>query len=163
MSDIYAMQRANGDVFALDHHGRFRVPLFHSSGDAMIARSRNWEMLLFKPIPLDACLLKELVPIGGKSEVDFWLVNDPLANLNRGHLVERVQLARLMRSAIELPIPGTLPQSAIGAIETWENEGGNYSNTAGSYKQTSERRRIHEEKSFHHERSTLQGIHGINS
>ncbi len=24
------MQRANGDVFALDDHGRFRVPLFNS-------------------------------------------------------------------------------------------------------------------------------------
>ena len=26
MSDIYVMQRANGDVFALDDHGRFRAP-----------------------------------------------------------------------------------------------------------------------------------------
>ena len=163
MSDIYVMQRANGDVFALDDHGRFRVPLFHSSGDAMIARSLNWEMLLFKPVALDARLLKELVPIGGRSEVDFWLVNDPLANLNRGQLVERAQLALLMHSSIELPIPGTPPQSAIGAIETWEDEGGNYSNAAVTYKQPPEGRRIHEEKSFQHERSTLQGIHGVNS
>ena len=163
MSDIYVMQRANGDVFALDHHGGFRVPLFHSSGDAMIARLRNWEMLLFKPIPLDARLLKELVPIGVRSEVDFWLVNDPLANLNRGHLVERAQLALLMHSPIEPPIPGILPKSAISAIETWEDEGGNYSNDAVIYKQTPEGRRIHEEKSFQHERSTLQGIHGVNS
>ena len=159
MSDIYVMQRANGDVFALDHHGRFRVPLFHSSRDAMIARSRNWEMLLFKPVPLDARLLKELVPIGGRSEVDFWLVNDPLANLNRGHLVEHAQLAMQMHSPIELPIPGTPPRSAISAIETWEDEGGNYSNDAVTYKQTPEGRRIYEEKSFQHERSILQGSH----
>jgi hypothetical protein len=176
MSEIYAMQRANGDVFALDHHGRFRVPLFHSSRDAMIARSRNWEMLLFKPIPLDDRLLKELVPIGCRSEVDFWLVNDPLANLNRGHLVEHAQLAVLMHTPIELQmippngnrldtaISSTLPQSAFSAIETWENEGGNYSKRAGRrYKQMPERRRIHEDKSFQHERSTLQGIHGVNS
>ena len=65
MSNIYVMQRANGDVFALDHHGRFRMPLFHSSRDAMIARSRNWEMLLFKPVALGARLLKELVPVRG--------------------------------------------------------------------------------------------------
>ena len=26
MSDIYVMQRANGDVFALDDHGCFRMP-----------------------------------------------------------------------------------------------------------------------------------------
>jgi len=37
MGDIYAMQRANGDVFALDNKGRFCVPLFHSSRDAMTA------------------------------------------------------------------------------------------------------------------------------
>ncbi len=96
MSDIYAMQRANCDCFALDDHGRFRVPLFHSRHDAMIARSRNLEMLLFKPVPLNARLLKELVPIGGGSDVDFWLVKDPLLSLNRGRLVEHAQLALLI-------------------------------------------------------------------
>ena len=130
------MQRANGDVFALDHHGRFRVPLFHSSGDAMIARSRNWEMLLFKPIPLDARLLKELVPIGGRSEVDFWLVNDPLINLNRGSLIEHAELALLMNSpdqrqtvprngnGFHRSILDTLNQSDRDATETWDDEGG---------------------------------------
>lgn len=129
------MQRANGDVFALDHHGRFRVPLFHSSGDAMITRSRNWEMMLFKPIPLDAHLLKELVPIGSRSEVDFWLVNDPLA-LKRGYLIEHGELALLMGSANHrrtLPRNGngfhrsildTLNQSDREATETWDDEGG---------------------------------------
>jgi hypothetical protein len=46
MGDIYIMQRANGDLFALDHHGRICAPLFHSSRDAMTARSRNGDMLL---------------------------------------------------------------------------------------------------------------------
>ena len=59
MGDIYAMQRANGDVFALDHNGGFCVPLFHSSSDAMTARSRNVDMLLFKPIALADRLLRE--------------------------------------------------------------------------------------------------------
>lgn len=123
MSDIYVMQRANGDVFALDHHGRFRVPIFHSSRDAKIARSRNWGLLLFKPVALEAGLLKELVPIGGRSDVDFWLVNDPLISLNRGCLVQHAQLALLIGNPIELqtiprngnsfetPSLGTLPQS----------------------------------------------------
>jgi hypothetical protein len=52
-------------------------------------------MLLFKPVPLDAGLLKQLVPVGGAAEVDFWLVNDPLINLNRGRLVQPEQLALL--------------------------------------------------------------------
>ena len=62
MSDIYVMQRANGDVFAVDDHGRLRVPLFNNSSDAFQARLRNFGMLLFKPVQLDASLLKQLVP-----------------------------------------------------------------------------------------------------
>lgn len=107
MSDIYVMQRANGDVFALDDHGRFRVPLFNSSSDAFLARLRNFGMLLFKPVQLDAGLLKQLVPVGGAAEVDFWLVNDPLINLNRGRLVQPEQVALLMGNRVKLKtVPG---------------------------------------------------------
>ena len=142
MSDIYAMQRANGDWFALDAHGRFRVPLFHSSQDAMMARVRNFGMLLFKPVALDARLLKEIVPVGGAGDVDFWLVNDPLVSLNHGHLVEHAQLALLMHSPIKLemvpcngnrfhvPTLTTLPQSDSKATENWEDEGGKYAKRA---------------------------------
>ena len=73
MTNIYAMRRANGDWFAFDDHGRFLVPIFHTSGDAMIARARNTDMLLFKPVALDAHLLKQLVPVGG-GDVDFRMV-----------------------------------------------------------------------------------------
>ena len=100
MSDIYVMQRANGDVFSLDDHGRFRVPLFNSSSDAFVARLRNFGMLVFKPVQLDARLLKQLTPVGGAAEVDFWLVNDPSINLNRGRLVQPEQLALLMGNPV---------------------------------------------------------------
>jgi len=110
MSDIYVMQRANGDVFALDDHGRFRVPLFNSSSDAFVARLRNFEMLVFKPVQLDADLLKEMVPVGGAAEVDFWLVNDPLINLKHGRLVQPEQLALLMGNRVKLK---TVPGHAI--------------------------------------------------
>ena len=120
MSEIYAMRRANGDWFALDDNGRFLVPLFHSSRDAMIARSRNFEMLLFKPVTLDARLLEEMMPVEGGGSVDFCLVNDPLMNLNRGDLVEHAHLSLLMHAPIEpqrvrgngtgfqMPVPDTL-------------------------------------------------------
>ena len=123
MSDIYVMQRANGDVFALDDHGRFRVPLFNSSSDAFLARLRNFGMLLFKPVQLDAGLLKQLVPLGGAAEVDFWLVNDPLINLNRGRLVQPEQLALLMGLSMA-------PHSDSNATAAWEDEGGLYSKVA---------------------------------
>ena len=138
MSDIYVMQRANGDVFALDDHGRFRVPLFNSSSDAFLARLRNFGMLLFKPVQLDAGLLKQLVPVGGAAEVDFWLVNDPLINLNRGRLVQPAQLASLMGSRIKLktvsgnatPSLSMATYSNSNATAVWEDEGGLYSKCA---------------------------------
>jgi hypothetical protein len=142
MSDIYVMQRANGDVFALDDHGRFRVPLFNSSRDAFLARLRNFGMLLFKPVQLNAALLKELVPVGGAAEVDFWLVSDPLINLNRGRLVQTEQLALLMRNRVkpktvsgnatsdETPSLSMSPPSDSNATAAWEDEGGLYSKVA---------------------------------
>jgi len=96
MSDIYAMQRANGDVFALDQKGRFCVPLFHSSRDAMTARSRNSDMLVFKPVALDARLLRELAPKAGPKNVDLLLVKDPLQSLKRGDLVDHAELVLIV-------------------------------------------------------------------
>ena len=96
MSEIYAMQRANGDVFALDHNGGFCVPLFHSSSDAMKARSRNTDMLLFKPIAVNDRLLREVAPQRGRSDVALLLVKDPLRSLKHGRLVEHAELVLLV-------------------------------------------------------------------
>lgn len=142
MKDLYAMRRANGDVFALDDNGRFRVPLFHSINDAILARLHNSGMLVFKPVALDARLLREIVPFGGAAEVDFWLVNDPLINLNRGRLIEPSELDMLVGNRIKpkaRPIDSTtnetpsLTASAISkskATAAWEDEGGLYSKCA---------------------------------
>jgi hypothetical protein len=96
MSDIYAMQRANGDVFALDNKGRFCVPLFHNIRDAMTARLRNGDMPLFKPVALDARLLRELRPQGGQNNVDLLLVKNPLRSLKRGDQVDHAELTLIV-------------------------------------------------------------------
>jgi hypothetical protein len=107
MSEIYAMRRANGDWFALEGHGRLRVPLFHSSHDAMMARLRNFGMLLFKPVALDARLLREIIPGGAGSDVDFCMINDPFASLNCGSQVAHAQLALLISNPDEhQPVSG---------------------------------------------------------
>ncbi len=111
MSDIYAMRRANGDWFALEDHGRLRVPPFHSSHDAMMARLRNLGMMLFKPIALDARLLGDIVPIGAGSDVDFCMVKDPFAGLDRGSLVGQGELVLLMNSPVERQ---TVPRNGNG-------------------------------------------------
>ena len=90
------MQRANGDLFALDQKGRFRVPLFHSSRDAMTARMRNGDMLLFKPVALDARLLQELEPKGDENNVDLLLVKDPLRSLKLGEQVDHAELVSIV-------------------------------------------------------------------
>ena len=96
MSSLFAMQRANGDWFALNEHGRFRVPLFSSLRGGMLARVSHWGMRLFKPVSLDARTLEELVPADGVGETDFWLVDDPFSSLNRGRLIDRAQLSLLV-------------------------------------------------------------------
>ena len=97
MTDIFAMRRANGDWFALEDDGRLRVPIFHSAHEALMARLRSVEMLLFSPIALDAKLLNEIV--GGRSEVDFCVIDDPFASLSRGLRLPQSQLASLLTSA----------------------------------------------------------------
>ena len=99
MGGLYAMRRANGDWFALDDRGRFRVPVFSSQWDGMLARVSHWGMRLFKPVALDGRALEELVPAGGVGETDFWLVDDPFTSLKRGRLIDRAQLSLLVRDA----------------------------------------------------------------
>jgi hypothetical protein len=111
MNEIYAMQRANGDWFALEGDRRLRVPLFHSSQDAMMARLRNFGMLLFKPVSLDARLLREIVAEGAGSDVDFCMVNDPMASLKHGSLVEHSELVLLMKNPNE---GQTVPRNGNG-------------------------------------------------
>ena len=142
MSDIFAMQRANGDWFALDHHGRLRVPLFHTSQDAMIARLRNFGLLVFEPVLLNARFLKEIVPLPGEDEMDFCMVDDPFASLNHGSPMRRTQLALLIRrpdehekivtsrNTFHLSDLSALPQSESHATENWEDEGGAYTKCA---------------------------------
>jgi hypothetical protein len=101
MPDIYAMRRANGDWFALEESGKPRVPVFHSSHDALMARLRNFEMLLFSPIALDKVLLHEIV--ADRNQVDFCMVNEPFASLKRGSRLQLAQLASLISSVAAPP------------------------------------------------------------
>jgi hypothetical protein len=111
MSDLYAMRRANGDCFAIEGRGRVRVPLFRNTQAALMARLRNFGMLLFRPVVLDAQLLKEIVTVGSESEVDFCLVNDPFASLELGSPIERAELGLLINEGHTKPFPGDLIQS----------------------------------------------------
>ncbi len=100
LSMVYAMQRANGDWFALDDHGRFRVPLFSNHREAMQARYHNSELLVFKPVLLNAGSVGTLTP--GKGEMlDFWLVEKESNNMKRGRLVDYAQLVLLVNGSDE--------------------------------------------------------------
>jgi len=94
MTNVYAMRRANGDWFALEDNSKLRVPVFHSSHDAFMARLRSVDMLLFSPIALDAVMLNEIV--GGRGEVDFCIVDNPFASLRQGSRLPQSQLASIL-------------------------------------------------------------------
>jgi hypothetical protein len=99
MTTIYGMRRANGDWFALDNDGHMRVPVFHSAGEAMEARSRNPGMLLFKPVMLDERALDDLEPTEAEDDGGYWLVSNPVINLKRGRPLEHEQLVLLVQGA----------------------------------------------------------------
>jgi hypothetical protein len=94
MTDVFAMRRANGDWFALENDGRLRVPIFHTAHDALMARLRTVEMLLFSPIALDAKSLNEMV--SDRGDVDFCVIDNPSASLKRGLRLPPSQLASLL-------------------------------------------------------------------
>jgi hypothetical protein len=99
MNNLYAMQRANGDWFALDDDGRLRVPVFSTSREAMEARTHNHGMLLFKPVLLDERALDDLAPTQAEAVAGYWLVNDPSIKLKRGRPLEHAQLVLLVHDA----------------------------------------------------------------
>lgn len=96
------MQRANGDWFALDDRGGFRVPLFHSNSQAMTARSRDAGMECFRPAVFDERGMKGLTTRDGGT-VCFWLVDNPSIKLSHGRPLDHAQLALLMRKMAAQP------------------------------------------------------------
>lgn len=99
MNIMYAMQRANGDWFAVKNQGRLRMPVFRSSNEAMQARTRNMGMLLFKPVRLDESALHDITSTDD-GIAGFWLVDNPLANLNNSRPIEHAQLAQLLQECV---------------------------------------------------------------
>lgn len=97
MKTLFAMRRANGDWFALDDRGSFRVPVFQSSGEAMLARSRETGMECFRPVALDAVAFKNLTTTD-EGKARFWLIADPLMKLSRGRSLDGQQLEQFMRN-----------------------------------------------------------------
>ncbi|HVQ39653.1 MAG TPA: hypothetical protein VMS31_19090 [Pyrinomonadaceae bacterium] len=95
MKTLFAMRRANGDWFALDDQGSFRVPIFYSGGAAMVARSRETGMECFRPVALDASAFENLTTTD-EGKARFWLIADPLMKLSLGSPLDHAQLRQLM-------------------------------------------------------------------
>src|ERR1041385_8201202 len=96
MKSFYAMRLANGDWFAVDGNGHVRMPIFKSSGDAMIARSRDNGMECFRPVAFDACALEQLRRTDGNTASFLIVVADPSRNLKHGLRATFTELAPLM-------------------------------------------------------------------
>ncbi len=97
MKTLVAMRRANGDWFALDDKGAFRVPVFHSAGAAMLARTQEPGMECFRPVVLDEVAFKNLTTTD-EGKARFWLVEDPLRRLSLGRPLDQKELAQLMQN-----------------------------------------------------------------
>ena len=109
MKTLFAMRRANGDWFALDDQGSFRVPIFHSSSEAMVARSRDAGMECFRPVLLDVEAFKNLTTTD-EGKACFWLVVDPLMQLSDGRALNRQQLEQFMSNGEGKPAKSGVSQ-----------------------------------------------------
>lgn len=103
MTSLYAMRRANGDWFAFDDRGRFRVPVFQSRRAAIQAHIRHFGMLLFRPVLLDTRAIIDITSAADDCAMHFWLVDEPSEDVKKGHLIEQSQLVQLVNDAIEQP------------------------------------------------------------
>ena len=102
MTNLYAMQRANGDWFALVDKGDFRVPVFRSNSHAMTARSRDSGMECFRPAVFDEHAIKDLTMVDG-GVVSFWLVENPTLKLSRGRPLDRAELTSILQQVASEP------------------------------------------------------------
>jgi hypothetical protein len=91
MGSLFAMRRANGDWFGLEDSGQTRVPVFFSSGEAMVARSRDTGMECFR----HKRALEQLKTAEGDTS-PFLIVSDPLRSLKRGRRLGFSELALLI-------------------------------------------------------------------
>lgn len=97
MKTLFAMRRANGDWFALDDEGLYRVPIFESNRAAMVARSRDSGMECFRPVPLDQEALQNLITTD-QGQACFWLVEDPLRKSSYGKKLDQHQLKTFIQN-----------------------------------------------------------------
>ena len=95
MKSFYAMRRANGDWFAIDDNGHLRMPIFKSSGDAMVARSRDSGMECFRPVVFDRRALEQLRRTDGDT-ASFLIVADPSRKMKNGLRVTFTELDPLI-------------------------------------------------------------------
>jgi len=95
MKTFYAMRRANGDWYAVTDKSNLRMPIFKSSGDAMIARLRDSGMECFRPVTFDAHAFEQLRRTDGQT-ASFLMIADPSRHLKHGLRLGFTELASLM-------------------------------------------------------------------
>ena len=94
--NLYGMQRANGDWFAIREPSRLRVPLFSSVDEARATRAFNVDLLVCKAALFDERALKQVAEPEGYRAVYFWLVEQSSRNMRRGVALEHEQVALML-------------------------------------------------------------------
>lgn len=90
------MRRANGDWYALDDNGGFRVPVFYSSSAAMTARMQDPGMECFRAVTIDEAAFNNLTTTDG-GKASFWLITDPLMKLSKGRSLDHRELKAVLQ------------------------------------------------------------------
>ena len=103
MKVLFAMRRANGDWYALDDQGSFRVPVFRSTRDAMVARRRDAGMECFRPVALDEAAFKNLTRTE-EGKATYWIVANPLRKMSHALRLDRKQFEQFIKTTESQPV-----------------------------------------------------------
>ncbi len=98
--DLFGMQSANGDWFAIREPTRLRVPLFSSVAEARATRAFNVDLLVCTAALFDERALKQVAELGEDRGVYFWLVEQYSRNMRRGTALEREEVQRMLNEDI---------------------------------------------------------------
>jgi hypothetical protein len=88
---MYAMRRANGDLFTLIIDGNDYVALWPDEISARRYKSANPELLVYLPVRIDRSIVeRKLKPLATERPLRFWLLDekDPAAEFESGRIIQ---------------------------------------------------------------------------
>jgi hypothetical protein len=107
MTKVYAMQRANGELFAIAPN---RIAVWANNENLARSRARNPELDLFRPVLVEGRVAEKINKITGGKHI--WLVEPITSNsdLKEGRWIDWTELDKIKQQQPPEPPPSDEPR-----------------------------------------------------